>query len=183
MNNFEGSIITKLPHTGTSIFAVMSQLANAHNAVNLSQGFPDFPISDELIKLVNKNMKNGNNQYAPMPGVPQLRKNISDMFKKNHNADYDPDKNATADGSLDDSFFTILVDRSGNQLVVEHYTNDKVLTKRIVGKTAEALLGTIVKLGLVKSLYHSGYLGKELKKAEIALKTGRDYEQDTELKF
>lgn len=91
MDNFEGSITTKLPYTGTSIFAVMSQLANEHNAVNLSQGFPDFPISEELIQLVDHYMKKGYNQYAPMPGIPELRKQISKMFKKNHGANYDPD--------------------------------------------------------------------------------------------
>ena len=95
MNNFEGNIITKLPQTGTSIFAVMSQLAVEHNAVNLSQGFPDFPISRELIDLVNNYMKKGFNQYAPMPGIPELRKMISKMFKVNHGADYDPDKEIT----------------------------------------------------------------------------------------
>ena len=57
MNPFQGNIITKLPQTGTSIFAVMSQLANEYKAVNLSQGFPDFPISEELIELVNHFMK------------------------------------------------------------------------------------------------------------------------------
>jgi len=59
MNPFQGNIISKLPQTSTSIFAVMSQLATEHNAVNLSQGFPDFPISAELIDLVNHYMKDG----------------------------------------------------------------------------------------------------------------------------
>lgn len=108
MNNFEGSIITKLPHTGTSIFAVMSQLANEHNAVNLSQGFPDFPISEELIKLVNKNMKNGHNQYAPMPGVSELRKSISKMFKKNHRAEYDPDNEITIVAGATQGIYTAI---------------------------------------------------------------------------
>ena len=57
MELFEGNIITKLPQTGTSIFAVMSQMASEYKAVNLSQGFPDFPISDELIDLVHHFMK------------------------------------------------------------------------------------------------------------------------------
>ena len=56
MKPFEGNIITKLPHTSTSIFAVMSGLAHDHNAVNLSQGFPDFPVSDELIDLVKQQL-------------------------------------------------------------------------------------------------------------------------------
>ncbi len=91
MDNFKGNIISKLPQTGTSVFAVMSQLANEHNAVNLSQGFPDFPISEELIEKVHHYMQKGFNQYAPMPGVPELRLAISKMFVKNHGANYNPE--------------------------------------------------------------------------------------------
>lgn len=98
MKHFEGNIHSKLPNTGTSIFAVMSGLAVEYNAVNLSQGFPDFPISSELIEKVHHYMKQGYNQYAPMPGVPELRKAISKMFKQNHDVDYhsDTDINITA---------------------------------------------------------------------------------------
>ena len=99
-------------------------------------------------------------------------------------ADYDYEKSDTADSGLDNSFFIILVDKENQQIVVEHYTGqEKKLNKKIVGKKAEEIIGTIVKLGLVKGLYHSAYLGKELKKAEIALLLGKDYEQDKELMF
>ncbi len=108
MKNFEGNIITKLPQTGTSIFAVMSQMANEHNAVNLSQGFPDFPISDELIDLVGHYMKKGFNQYAPMPGVPELRKMISHMFTKNHSADYNHDTEITIVAGATQGIFTAI---------------------------------------------------------------------------
>lgn len=60
-------ITSKLPDVGTTIFTVMSGLATDYNAVNLGQGFPDFPMSDELTELVNAAMKGGFNQYAPMP--------------------------------------------------------------------------------------------------------------------
>ncbi len=76
MHLFKGNIHSKLPNTGTSIFAVMSGMAKEHGAVNLSQGFPDFPVSPELINRVHFYMKEGYNQYAPMPGVPELRKAI-----------------------------------------------------------------------------------------------------------
>ncbi len=92
MDEYGGVIISKLPKTGTSIFAVMSALAQEHKAVNLSQGFPDFPISTALIAKVNEYMLKGHNQYAPMPGVPALRKAIAKMFVENHGAEYDPDK-------------------------------------------------------------------------------------------
>lgn len=80
---------------GTSIFAVMSQLAIENKAINLSQGFPDFPVSEKLISLVHKFMKKGLNQYAPMPGVLQLRKAIAKMFDEKHGVAYDPDKEIT----------------------------------------------------------------------------------------
>lgn len=89
MPQFTGNIFTKLPSTGTSIFAVMSKHAIEQKAVNLSQGFPDFPIDRKLIKRVNHYMKKGFNQYAPMPGVPILRQAIADHFKQSYNADYD----------------------------------------------------------------------------------------------
>lgn len=91
MNANSQNIKSKLPNTGTSIFAVMTRLAREHNAVNLSQGFPDFPVSSEMIDLVSKYMKAGFNQYAPMPGVPELRTAISKMFEENHGANYNAD--------------------------------------------------------------------------------------------
>lgn len=91
MNLFQGSIQSKLPNTGTSIFAVMTQLAREYKAVNLSQGFPDFPVSAELIGLVHKYMKNGYNQYALMQGVSELRHAISKMFHENYGVDYNPE--------------------------------------------------------------------------------------------
>lgn len=108
MKQFEGTIITKLPQTGTSIFAVMSGLANEYNAVNLSQGFPDFPISAELIELVNHFMKKGYNQYAPMPGVAPLRQAISHMFNTNHGAQYDTEKEITITAGATQAIFTAI---------------------------------------------------------------------------
>src|SRR5450631_3069801 len=76
--NYPNLISSKLPNVGTTIFTVMSKLAADHNAINLSQGFPDFNCADELISLVNKYMKEGKNQYAPMAGLMPLREVISD---------------------------------------------------------------------------------------------------------
>jgi len=66
-------MFSKLPNVGTTIFTVMSALAKEHQAINLSQGFPDFPISSTLIEYVHEAMQNGYNQYAPMTGIPELR--------------------------------------------------------------------------------------------------------------
>ena len=68
---------TKLPKVGTTIFTVMSQLAAQHNAVNLGQGFPDFPVPERLIEALDRAMRDGANQYAMMTGTPRLRQAIA----------------------------------------------------------------------------------------------------------
>lgn len=108
MEDFTGSIISKLPGVGTSIFAVMSQLAIEHNAINLSQGFPDFEVSAELIQLINTYMKQGENQYAPMPGLPVLREQISKKVKSLYNADYDPDSEITVTAGATQALYTAI---------------------------------------------------------------------------
>ena len=72
------NITSKLPNVGTTIFTVMSSLATEHNAVNLGQGFPDYPMSDELIALVDEAMKSGYNQYVHMNGYIPLREAIAE---------------------------------------------------------------------------------------------------------
>ena len=74
------SIHSKLPNAGTTIFTVMSAMATEYKAVNLGQGFPDFPMSEELTSLVNKAMKDGFNQYSPMPGWMPLREAIAEKI-------------------------------------------------------------------------------------------------------
>jgi methionine transaminase len=76
------SISSKLPSVGTTIFTVMSQLAVENNAINLGQGFPDFMIDEALIDLVYKSMKNGNNQYVHMNGLPLLRERLAEKVEK-----------------------------------------------------------------------------------------------------
>jgi methionine transaminase len=83
-------IQSKLPHIGTNIFTVMSTLATEHNAINLGQGFPDYPMSEELVAKVNEAMRRGNNQYAPMPGLVALRESIAEKVAYLYNAQIDP---------------------------------------------------------------------------------------------
>lgn len=120
MDNFDGNIISKLPATGTSIFAIMSGLAREHNAINLSQGFPDFPISEELIKLVNQNMVKGNNQYAPMPGVLTLRERISEMFLDRYKVEYHPEKEISITAGATQALFSAIEAfvRPGDEVIV-----------------------------------------------------------------
>jgi len=101
-------MISKLPNSGTSIFAVMSALAKEHNAINLSQGFPDFNCPDKLIELVNHFMKAGFNQYAPMPGVPVLREAISQKMEKLYGKYYDPANEITITAGGTHALFTAI---------------------------------------------------------------------------
>ncbi|MGW8123729.1 methionine aminotransferase [Roseivirga echinicomitans] len=79
-------IHSKLPNVGSTIFATMSKMAKDYNALNLSQGFPDFPVSPELIEGVHHYMKAGFNQYPPMTGMPQLRERIATKIEKSYGA-------------------------------------------------------------------------------------------------
>ena len=84
-------ITSRLPEVGTSIFTVMSKMALEHGAINLSQGFPDFPVDDKIIELIYANLKAGNNQYAPMPGVLALRQIISEVVHTTYQRPTDPE--------------------------------------------------------------------------------------------
>lgn len=79
----------------TTIFSVMSALALKHNAINLSQGFPDFQIDSDLSALLHEASVNGFNQYAPMPGLPVLREAIAKDFKARYNLDINPETEIT----------------------------------------------------------------------------------------
>ncbi len=113
-------IKSKVPNIKTSIFAVMTSMAKEYNAVNLSQGFPDFQISNDLISLVNKYMSEGFNQYAPMPGVPELRNELSKKTEKQYSRKYNPDTEITitAGGTqaLHSAISTIV--REGDEVII-----------------------------------------------------------------
>ncbi|OQX75346.1 MAG: aminotransferase [Bacteroidetes bacterium 4484_276] len=105
---YSGTIKSKLPRSGQSIFAVMSKLAKDENALNLSQGFPDFDISSELIGLVNFYMKKGHNQYAPLPGDPSLRRAISKKTENDHGIFYDPEKEINITAGATQALYTAI---------------------------------------------------------------------------
>lgn len=85
------SIASKLPDVGVSIFAVMTRLANEHGAINLSQGFPDFDCDPALVDAVARAMRDGHNQYAPMPGVLALRQALALKVERCYGASFDPE--------------------------------------------------------------------------------------------
>ncbi len=84
------TIQSKLPNIGTTIFTTMSMLAQEHNAINLGQGFPDFPMNQALPQLVARAMADGHNQYVHMNGLPLLRERISEKVKKLYDTDVHP---------------------------------------------------------------------------------------------
>lgn len=108
MPTYKYPIISKLPEVPTSIFAIMSGLANEQNALNLSQGFPNFKSDSKLIELVNKAMVNGNNQYAPMPGVFSLRKVIAKKMETLYGISYNPETEITITAGATQAIFTII---------------------------------------------------------------------------
>jgi len=114
------SIQSKLPSTGISIFAIMSKMAADYKAINLSQGFPDFNCSEELIELAHKFMKGGMNQYAPMPGLPSLRKIISDKILKLYKADYNFETEITITAGATQALYTAIsaIIHSGNEVII-----------------------------------------------------------------
>jgi methionine transaminase len=113
-------IQSKLPHVGTTIFTVMSQLAVEHKAVNLGQGFPDFMMSDELMALVNAAMQKGNNQYVHMNGLPLLRERIAEKCNKLYNAKVNADTEITITPGGTYAIYTALttVLQAGDEVIV-----------------------------------------------------------------
>jgi methionine aminotransferase len=95
MNQSSIRIQSKLPHIGTTIFTVMSQLAAEHKAINLSQGFPDFDCVPELKSLSTKYFNAGVNQYPPMAGIISLREKVAEKISTLYHANYHPDTEVT----------------------------------------------------------------------------------------
>jgi methionine aminotransferase len=110
----------KFPSTGTTIFTVMSALAHEHKAINLSQGFPDFPIDEKLGNLVAEAIGNGFNQYAPMPGLPALREAVARKILHFQKVSVHPDTEITitpgATYAIYTAFTTIL--QPGDEVIV-----------------------------------------------------------------
>jgi methionine aminotransferase len=111
---------SKLPWVGTTIFTQMSQLAAEHQAINLSQGFPDFPASPLLLDELNRQVSAGNNQYAPMTGVAVLRQQIAALTDRCYGRLVDADTEITVTSGATEALFVAIqaVVRPGDEVIV-----------------------------------------------------------------
>lgn len=106
MPSYPRPLTSRLPQVGTTIFSVMSALAQQHGALNLSQGFPDFDAPAELLSLLDQHARAGHNQYAPMTGVPVLREAIAAKVSALYGAAYDVDAEITVTAGATQAIFT-----------------------------------------------------------------------------
>jgi len=120
MPHFPSSVTSKLPNTGTTIFAVMSALAAEHNAVNLGQGFPDFMCEPDLLKYVNEAIQKGFNQYAPMPGLLSLREQIAEKANDLYGAQFNPATEVTITAGGTEAIYSAItaVINKGDEVII-----------------------------------------------------------------
>lgn len=120
MPNYSLPIRSKLPGVGTSIFTVMSGLSATHQALNLSQGFPDFEVSRELIARIEEAMRKGFNQYAPMPGLISLREAIAAKMEYLYSAKYNPETEITITAGATQALFAAIsaVVHEGDEAII-----------------------------------------------------------------
>jgi methionine aminotransferase len=128
------TLTSKLPHTGTSIFTTMSALANEYNAINLGQGFPDFPMDEKLSALAQKAMADGHNQYAPMAGYMPLREAISNKINFLYGTTISPNDSITitpgGTNAIYNAFNTIL--QPGDEVILFEPAYDSYIPNILV---------------------------------------------------
>ena len=114
------TVPSRLPQVGTTIFTVMSALAQEHGAVNLGQGFPDFDCDSELLDAVNAAMRAGLNQYPPMTGVPALREAVAGKIEALYGLAYDPGREITITAGATQAILTAILSivHPGDEVIV-----------------------------------------------------------------
>jgi len=112
--------LSKLPDVGTTIFTVMSQLAAEHGAINLGQGFPDFPVPERLLDALTRAMRAGHNQYPPMAGIALLREAIARKTVRVYGHMPDPDLEITVTSGATEALFNAIhaVAGAGDEVIV-----------------------------------------------------------------
>jgi methionine aminotransferase len=122
MPDYPHKITSKLPRVGTTIFTIMSGLANETGAINLSQGFPNFSASEKLISMVNEKMKSGFNQYAPMQGIMPLREVLCEKASALYGALYSPDSEITITSGGTQALYTAIaafINKGDEVIIIE----------------------------------------------------------------
>lgn len=133
---------SKLPDVGVSIFSKMSALAQRYRAINLSQGFPDFECSPKLIGMVERYMRKGYNQYAPMAGVHRLRECIAEKMALGYRLTFDPNDEITITAGGTQALFTAIatVINPGDEVIIFEPAYDAYApTVRLFGGTVRNL--------------------------------------------
>lgn len=114
--------MSKLPNVGTTIFTVMSKLAAEHNAINLSQGFPNFSVDPKLVEILKHQASENIHQYTPMPGSPALLVSIADLVNKSYGRELKPDKELLVTAGATQAIFTTilaLVEKGDEVLILD----------------------------------------------------------------
>ena len=135
---------TKLPKVGTTIFTVMSALAQEHQAINLGQGFPDFPCDRRLTDALYQASLAGHNQYPPMAGILPLRVAISEKLAQLYGHSYEPDTEITVTAGGTQGLFTVVAAcvRPGDEVIVIEPVYDSYIP------AIEAVGGTAIRVAM-----------------------------------
>lgn len=144
---------SKLPQVGTTIFSVMSALAQEHGAVNLGQGFPDFACDPALVNAVTQAMQAGHNQYPPMPGIPALREAVARKIEALHGHAYDPAQEITITAGATQAILTavLAVVRPGDEVIVLDPCYDSYAPNIVLAG------GTVVRVPLVPGSFRPDF--------------------------
>lgn len=137
------SLQSKLPKAGTTIFTVMSGLANQYNAINLGQGFPDYQMSEELMNKVNEVMHKGWNQYVPMQGYLPLRESIAEKVEYLYQTKISPDTQITITPGGTYAIYTALtaVLQPGDEVIVFEPAYDSYVPNIEINGAVPVLIG------------------------------------------
>ncbi|HSV69173.1 MAG TPA: pyridoxal phosphate-dependent aminotransferase [Methylibium sp.] len=144
---------SRLPQVGTTIFTVMSALAQEHGAVNLGQGFPDFDGDARLVDAVTDAMRAGHNQYPPMAGVPALREAVAAKVAALHGQAYDPGSEVTITAGATQAILTTILAlvHPGDEVIVLEPCYDSY------GPNIELAGGRIVRVPLTPGTFRPDF--------------------------
>src|SRR3954468_9893954 len=146
-------LATKFPSMGTTIFTVMSALAAERSAVNLGQGFPDFDCDPRLLDAVNDAMRQGHNQYPPMPGIAPLREAIAAKVEALYGRRFDPGTEITLTAGATQAIITAIlaVVRAGDEVIVLEPCYDSYVPN------VELAGGTVVRVPLTPHTFRPDF--------------------------